>query len=76
MTDYEIAILRFIPFPIHRALDFFVGVGLLFAPIHFAVTGYPSALFIVLGLLLVVLALRTRGNFSPTGLDKPLFPGV
>jgi hypothetical protein len=76
MTDYEIAVLRFIPMPVHRTLDLLLGGGLLFSPIHFATTGYAAAVFIVLGLLLLSLAFLTRGSFSHTGQDKPVVPGA
>jgi hypothetical protein len=76
MTDYDIAVLRFIPVPVHRTLDLLLGAALLFAPIHFAVTGYAAAVFVVLGLLLIGLALLTRGTFSHTGQDKPVVPGA
>jgi hypothetical protein len=76
MTDYPPGLLRFVPFPVHRTLDFFVGFGLLFSPIHFAVHGAPAVLFVVLGLLLMALAFLTRGRFSHTGQDNPVLPGA
>jgi hypothetical protein len=33
MTDYPLGLLRFVPFPIHRAADLFAGGGLAFAPL-------------------------------------------
>lgn len=76
MTDYPLALLRFVPFPIHKAIDLLVGGGLAFAPIHFAVYGVPAVLFVVLGLSLIVMAFLTRGRFSPTGQDNPVVPGA
>lgn len=76
MTDYPPAILRFIPFPVHRAFDLLAGGALAFAPIHFAVHGVPAIVFIVLGVCLLALALFTRGKFSRTGQDNPIFPGA
>jgi hypothetical protein len=76
MTDYDVAVLRFIPMPIHRTLDLLLGAGLLFSPIHFATTGYAAAAFIILGLMMLGLAFLTRGNFSHTGQDKPVVPGA
>jgi hypothetical protein len=76
MTDYEVAVLRFIPMPVHRALDLLLGGGLLFSPIHFATTGFAAAVFICVGLLMVGLAFLTGGKFSPTGQDKPVVPGA
>jgi hypothetical protein len=76
MTDYDIAVLRFVPMPVHRALDLLLGVLLLFSPIHFATTGYAAAVFITVGLLLLALSFLTRGAFSHTGQDKPVVPGA
>jgi hypothetical protein len=76
MTDYPPALLRFVPFPVHRTLDFFVGFGLCFSPIHFAAYGAPAVLFVILGLLLMVLAFLTRGQFSHSGQDQPVVPGA
>ena len=76
MTDYPVALLRFIPFPIHRTFDLLAGGALAFAPIHFAVHGAPAALFIVLGVCLILNAFFTRGRFSKTGQDYPVVPGA
>lgn len=76
LTDYPVALLRFVPFPIHRSVDFLVGAGLAFAPIHFAVHGAPAAVFIVAGVGLILMAFLTRGAFSPTGQDNAVFPGA
>lgn len=75
-TDYEMGILRFVPFPIHRGADFLLGVMLAFSPIHFAVHGFPTVLFIAVGAMLIFLAMMTRGDSSHTGVDKQLFPGA
>ena len=74
MTDYPLGVLRFVPFPFHRAADMFAGGGLGFAPIHFAVSGAPAVLFVILGGALVAMAFLTRGQFSPTGQDNPVVP--
>ncbi len=76
MTDYPLGLLRFVPFPIHRGADLLAGGGLAFSPIHFAVHGAPAVLFIVVGACLFMLALLTRGQFSPTGEDYPVVPGA
>jgi hypothetical protein len=76
ITDYPPGLLRFVPFPIHRAADLFAGGGLAFAPIHFAVRGAPAALFVILGGALILMALLTRGRFSATGRDNPIVPGA
>lgn len=76
MTDYPLALLRFVPFPVHRAIDLLIGGGLAFAPIHFAVYGWPAVLFVALGGLLIVMSFFTRGRFSPTGQDNPIIPGA
>lgn len=76
MTDYPLALLRFVPFPIHKAIDLLAGGGLAFATIHFAVNGLPAVLFVILGLGLIVMAFLTRGRFSPTGQDNPVVPGA
>ncbi|MGB8167708.1 MAG: hypothetical protein WCF18_09485 [Chthoniobacteraceae bacterium] len=75
-TDYELALLRVLPFPFHRALDLLWGLGLLFSPIHFAINGGAAVLFVALGLIAVVAAFLTRGRFSPTGSDQSVAPGV
>ena len=71
-----LALLRCVPFPIHKAIDLRGGGGLAFAPIHFAVHGLPAVLFVVLGLSLIVMAFLTRGRLIPTGQDNPLVPGA
>jgi hypothetical protein len=76
MTDYPLGLLRFVPFPIHKGVDLFVGGGLAFAPIHFAAHGAPAVMFVVLGAGLVLMAFLTRGRFSPTGQDNPIAPGA
>jgi len=76
MTDYPPAILRFIPFPVHRTFDFLVGFALLFSPIHFLIHGAPAYLFCATGFILIVIAFLTRGSFSKTGQDQPIFPGA
>ncbi|HSI11891.1 MAG TPA: hypothetical protein VK961_07595 [Chthoniobacter sp.] len=74
-TDYEMGLLRFVPFPIHRGADLVLGIALAFSPIHFAVHGGPVLLFIAVGAMLIFLAFMTRGESSHTGVDKQLFPG-
>jgi len=69
MTDYPLAILRFVPFPVHRTLDFLLGAALLLSPIGFEVNGARAVLFVILGLFLIGLAFKTRGQFSRS------FPG-
>jgi len=75
-TDYEAGLLRFIPFPIHRGADLILGVMLLFSPIHFAVHGAPTAVFLIPGALLIFLSFCTRGAASTTGVDQPFVPGA
>ena len=75
MTDYPLAILRFVPFPVHRTLDFLLGAALLLSPIGFEVNGARAVLFVILGLFLIGLAFKTRGQFSPSGQDQPIVPG-
>lgn len=74
-TDYEMGVLRFVPFPIHRGADLLLGVMLVFSPIHFAVHGFPTVLFIAVGAMLLFLSFMTRGDASHTGVDKQIFPG-
>jgi hypothetical protein len=76
MTDYPPALLRFLPFPVHRTFDFFAGFALLFSPIEFTVGGLPAVLFVILGLSLIAMAFMTRGQFSHTGRDQPIVPGA
>ena len=75
-TDYEMGLLRFVPFPIHRGADLLLGIMLVFSPIHFAVHGVPAILFILIGAMLLFLGFCTRGDASHTGVDKGLFPGA
>jgi hypothetical protein len=76
MTDYPLGLLRFVPFPFHRAADLLIGGSLAFAPIHFAVHGVPAVLFIIVGAALILMAFLTRGRFSPTGQDNAVVPGA
>jgi len=75
-TDYEMGLLRFVPFPIHRGADLVLGMALAFSPIHFAVHGIPALLFVAVGAMLIFLGFFTSGEASNTGVDKPILPGV
>ena len=75
-TDYEMGLLRFIPFPIHRGADLVLGTALAFSPIHFAVHGLPAILFIAIGAMLIFLGFFTQGEASNTGVDRPILPGA
>jgi len=70
VTDYPLSLLRFIPFPFHRAADLLVGVLLLFAPIHFAVHGAPAVLFVACGLILLSVSFFTRAQERPRVSDN------
>ncbi|HEX8296232.1 MAG TPA: SPW repeat protein [Chthoniobacteraceae bacterium] len=74
ITDYEPGVLRFVPFPIHRSLDFLLGIMVGGAPIHFGVTGAPMAVFMVAGAMEIGGALLTRSSSNQAG--HPIVPGA
>jgi hypothetical protein len=73
LTDYELSLLRFVPFPIHRFADLLLGIFLVGAPIHFATSVLPSVIFVAAGLLEFGTALLTRSG-KPAG--HPIVPGA
>ena len=72
ITDYELAVLRFVPFPGHRFLDIIFGILLMGAPIHFATSPLTSGVFVAAGLLEFGAAILTRQTKTA---GRPLFPG-
>ena len=76
LTDEGPALLRVIPFPIHRTLDFLLGVGLLFSFVQFDLRGRAAVVFAALGLFQIWSALAVHGRFIKSGRDKPLAPGM
>ena len=62
VTDYELSLLRFVPFAIHRGADLLFGILVAFSPIHFGLRGVPALLFVAVGALLMYLAFCTRAE--------------
>ena len=60
VTDYEVGVLRFMPFSGNIFFDLAVGVALAGSPIHFAMGGKAGLVFVILGLLQMAMALLTR----------------
>jgi hypothetical protein len=60
MTNYEMGLIRMVPFPMHLFLDALGGFALLFAWVHFATWGVPGIVFAAFGLLEMVVVFLTR----------------
>lgn len=59
-TNYEMGIIKMIPFPIHMFLDVLGGFALAFAWVHFATWGVPGVVFLIFGLMELAVVLMTR----------------
>jgi hypothetical protein len=66
-TDYELALVRWIPVPVHLGLDIAAGVVMAAVPWLFSFAGDQSAFHVAIGLLLIVVALMTELVPSETG---------
>ncbi|MDB6172355.1 MAG: hypothetical protein JWL59_1666 [Chthoniobacteraceae bacterium] len=73
ITDFEVAVIRLIPFPGHIFLDYLSIVGLVGAPILFAFHGAPAYVFVIVGLFDLVVTACTRKRETP---DLPVMPGA
>ncbi len=60
MTNYELGLLRFVPFAVHRFFDLVIGVMLAGATWHFSLTGRPGLVFTILGILALLVTIFTR----------------
>ena len=72
LTNFEVGIVRLIPFPAHLILDVVVGLALAGAPIIFAVRGGAAVVFVVVGIFELTAAALTRGEGGRSG--RPGFP--
>lgn len=59
ITNYELSLLRVIPFAAHRFFDLIIGVLLGGASWHFAMGGRPGVIFTILGALLIAVTFLT-----------------
>jgi hypothetical protein len=73
ITDFEVALIRLIPFPGHIFLDYLTVIGLVGAPIVFGFTGRPAYVFVILGLIDLLATAFTRKRGTP---DLPVIPGI
>ena len=74
ITDYEMGLLRFLPFNGHRFFDLLLGLGLVGAPIHFAISGIPGVIFVLAGVIALGSTLLTRGGDPTDGRLTPMEP--
>lgn len=72
LTNFELGLVRLLPFPVHLGLDFTMGLTLLGAPILFSIGGTPAVVFVIFGILELALAAMTRTKGSTRG--HPEFP--
>lgn len=72
LTNFEVGIVRLLPFPVHLVLDVVMGAALLGSPILFSTGGTPAVVFVVFGILELAVAAMTRGSHSSPG--HPQFP--
>jgi hypothetical protein len=71
VTDYERALVRLIPMPLHLALDVMGGVLLLVSPWLFHFFDYVWAVHVVIGCLAIVVALTTWRTAASTKGGSP-----
>jgi hypothetical protein len=60
LTDYEMGVVRMIPYAGHRLFDFVAGVALLGSPVHFNVTGRAAVVLFVAGAVQIASLFLTR----------------
>jgi hypothetical protein len=60
ITDYELGVIRMMPFSGHLLCDFVAGIALLGAPWHFHIDGKASVAFFVVGAIQIASVFITR----------------
>lgn len=60
ITDYELGVIRMVPFSGHRLFDFVAGVTLLGSPWHFNIEGNAAVVFFVVGTIQIASVFITR----------------
>jgi hypothetical protein len=64
LTNYELGLVRLLPFSMHLFRDVLGGVGLLFAWVHFASAGFPGVVFAAFGGVALLVVLLSRNERS------------
>lgn len=72
LTNFELGIVRLLPFPVHLVLDFIIGGALVAAPFIFQTRGTAAVVFVAFGIFELLVAAMTRGTGAHRG--KPEFP--
>ena len=60
ITDYELGVIRMVPFSGHLLFDFVAGVTLLASPLHFHIEGNAAVVFFVVGAIQIASVFITR----------------
>lgn len=62
LTEYPLGVTRQIPFAVHGAIEFSIGVGLMASPwlFGFSEPGAARSFFLILGLVVLLLVTTTR----------------
>jgi intracellular septation protein A len=60
VTDYELGVIRMMPFSGHLLCDFVAGLALLGSPWHFHIDGNAAVVFVVIGVIQFASVFITR----------------
>jgi len=71
LTNFEVGIVRLLPFPVHMVLDVLLGAALVASPILFSTGGTAAVVFVLFGIFELLMTALTRGAASP---GHPQFP--
>ncbi|MHA3773565.1 SPW repeat domain-containing protein [Verrucomicrobiota bacterium sgz303538] len=72
LTNFELGVIRLIPFPAHLILDVVTGAALAGAPIIFFTRGTAGLVFVIVGVFRLVTTMMTRIPGRSSG--RPGFP--
>ncbi len=62
LTNYELGVVRLLPFPVHRFIDFAVGFLLATNWLHFAIGGRAGLVFTIFGVMEILVMLFTKDS--------------
>jgi hypothetical protein len=65
LTDHHLGVMKVLPYKLHLAVDFLVGVTFLLAPLALGLSGLDAAYFWVLGAVVVVVVTLDKSQPEP-----------
>lgn len=71
LTNFEVGIVRLLPFPVHMVLDIVMGACLIGSPILFSTGGTAAVVFVLFGIFELAVTAMTRNAPTP---GHPQFP--